>query len=182
MQQIVFAVGLFSWFFPQFIPKIFLRIIPRIYRHIFPSCFLIPLHEANIMSYAPSQGSKEVDEDVTSDAALIPPVDESALTRRFCSLKISLVCFDWLYFSRNIYLVDSFQRRILLIPCFTITKTFRHLLSPEGVTECLALEAVRPAGTFACPVLILFLYYQNALCYVEKLYIILPSVSGYKTF
>ncbi|XP_052168593.1 cell number regulator 13-like isoform X5 [Oryza glaberrima] len=28
------------------------------------------------------RGSKEVDEDVTSDAALIPPVDESALTRR----------------------------------------------------------------------------------------------------
>jgi hypothetical protein len=34
------------------------------------------------MSYAQSQGSKEVDEDVSSDAALIPPVDESALTRR----------------------------------------------------------------------------------------------------
>lgn len=59
------------------------------------------------MSYAQSQGSKEVDEDVSSDAALIPPVDESALTRRFCSLKISLVWIDWLYFARNIF-VDSF--------------------------------------------------------------------------
>jgi hypothetical protein len=99
------------------------------------------------MSYAQSQGSKEVDEDVSSDAALIPPVDESALTRRFCSLKISLVWIDWLYFARNIF-VDSFSREYLINSVLHNNKTFRPRLSPQGVTECtLSIKAVRPAGT-----------------------------------
>lgn len=149
MQQIVFAVGLFSWFLLQFFNSIifFLRgLFHAFHRHIFPSCFLIPLR-SQPMSYAQSQGSKEVDEDVSSDAALIPPVDESALTRRFCSLKISLVWIDWLYFARNIF-VDSFQREYLINSVLHNNKTFRPRLSPQGVTECtLSLKAVRPAGT-----------------------------------